>query len=184
MLKALRFTLLAALGLSAGLAVAAGFLEREVTFTEAEIQAALDRAPPRRLSYGKLLTLTLAEAPRIGLDGDDGRARIGARLEVEAAGQAPIRIDFAGRAGVRYDDRRKAFFLEAPVADAIGSPTLRTEATPAVRLAVTELMVRYFRSRPIYVLRADGPPQEQTARWLLKSIRIEHGRVVAVLSPV
>ena len=36
----------------------------------------------------------------------------------------------------------------------------------------------------VYVLREDGSLQERTARWLLRSIRIEPGRVAAVLSPV
>jgi hypothetical protein len=31
-------------------------------------------------------------------------------------------------------------------------------------------------------LRDDGTAQEATARWLLKSVRIEPGKVVAVLS--
>ena len=42
----------------------------------------------------------------------------------------------------------------------------------------------YFRSQPVYVLRENGSTQEATARWLLKSVRIESGRIVAVLSPI
>jgi hypothetical protein len=52
------------------------------------------------------------------------------------------------------------------------------------RQAITQMMSAYFRSKPVHVLREDGSLQERTARWLLRSIRIEPGRVAAVLSPV
>jgi hypothetical protein len=45
-------------------------------------------------------------------------------------------------------------------------------------------MTSYFRSKPVYILRENGTAQEQAARWLLRSIRIEPGRVAAILSPV
>lgn len=183
-MKLVRLSFLAAALLAGGLAAAAGFLEREVTFSEAEIQAALDKTKPQELSYGGLITVALNEPPRIRLDGDDGRARVDAGVDLETPGRPPIRIDFSGRAGIRYDDRSKAFYLENPVADSVTSPTLGKEAAPAARLAITQLMASYFRSKPVYVLREDGSPQELTARWLLKSVRIEAGRVVAVLSPV
>jgi len=35
----------------------------------------------------------------------------------------------------------------------------------------------------VYVLREDGSAEEIAARWLLRSIRIEPGKVVAILSP-
>ena len=62
------------------------------------------------------------------------------------------------------------------------SPTARERL--AVRLAAGQLLASYLKARPVYVLRDNGPPQEAMARWLLKSVRIEPGRVVAVLSPV
>ena len=51
------------------------------------------------------------------------------------------------------------------------------------RQAVAALLTSYFGQRPLYVLRDDASLQEKTARWLLKSIRIEPGRVIAILSP-
>lgn len=165
-------------------ATAAGLFEREVVFSEAQIQSALAKAKPQQLSYAGIVSVSLNEAPRILLDGDDGRARILAALDVEVQGNPPLRVDVAGRAGVRYDDKSKAFYLENPVADSVHAPTLRKEATPAVRLAISQLMTSYFRTKPVHVLREDGSPQEIAARWLLKSVRIEPGRVVAVLSTI
>ncbi len=183
-MKLSRSLFLSAAFLASALAWGAGLLEKEVVFSEADIQAALEKTKPQQLSYGGIVTAVLGEPPRILLDGDDGRARILAALDLEVQGQPPVRVDVAGRAGVRYDDQRKAFYLENPVVDSLQAPALRKEATPAVRLAVSQLVTSYFRSKPVYVLRADGSPQEATARWLLKSVRIEPGRVVAVLSPV
>lgn len=162
----------------------AGLFEREVVFSETDIQSALAKAKPLQLSYGGLLSVAMKEAPRILLDGTDGRARIITELDVELQGQKPIRVEASGRAGVRYDDKSKAFYLENPVVDSVTTPALRQEANPAVREAASQLIAAYFRTKPVYVLREDGSPQEIAARWLLKSVRIEPRRVVAVLSTI
>lgn len=159
------------------------FLEKEVVFTEADIQTALDRARPQQIAYGHLLAVRIDAPPRVSLDSDDGRAGLAAGLDVDIQGQPPLRVDIAGRSGVRYDDQMKAFFLDKPVIESVDSPTLAKEASLLLRQAVSQLMQGYFRTQPIYVLRSNGGPQEATARWLLKSVRIERGRVVAVLSP-
>lgn len=159
------------------------FLEKEVVFTEADIQTALDRARPQQIAYGHLLAVRIDSPPRVSLDSDDGRAGLAAGLDVDIQGQPPLRVDIAGRSGVRYDDQMKAFFLDKPVIESVDSPTLAKEASLLLRQAVSQLMQGYFRTQPIYVLRSNGSPQEATARWLLKSVRIERGRVVAVLSP-
>lgn len=169
---------------SHSLAWGAGLFEREVVFSEADIQSALAKAKPLQLSYGGMVSVALKEAPRILLDGSDGRARIATGLEVEWPGQKPIRVEASGRAGIRYDDQSKAFYLENPVVDSVTTPALRKEANPAVREAASQLIASYFRSKPVYVLRENGSPQEIAARWLLKSVRIEPGRVVAVLSTI
>ena len=187
-MAALSRTVLLCLALLAWpLADIAGFLDKEVVFSEAEIQASLAKAKPQQLSYGGIVTVALNEPPRISLDSPDGRASIATSLDVDVQGNPPpptIRVDVAGRSGIRYDDRSKAFFLEKPVIDSVSSPTLGKEVSPAVRLAAAQLLASYFRTKPVYVLREDGPPQEAMARWLLKSVRIEPGRVVAVLSPL
>ena len=184
-MAALSRTVLLCLALLAWpLAGIAGFLDKEVVFSEAEIQASLAKAKPQQISYGGLITVALNEAPRISLDSTDGRAGIATSLDVDVQGNPPLRIDVAGRSGIRYDDRSKAFFLEKPVIDSVTSPTLGKEVSPPVRLASAQLLASYFKTKPVYVLREYGPPQEAMARWLLKSVRIEPGRVVAVLSPL
>lgn len=163
---------------------AAGLFEREVVFSEAEIQSALAKSTPQLLTYNGLLNLSLPKPPKITLGQTEGRAGIATGLELTLPGKPPIPIDIAGSAGVRYDEKSKSFFLDNPVADSVSSPSLDPKSAPLVELAISQLMASYFRNKPVYVLRADGSPQEATARWLLKSIRIEPGRVVATLSTI
>ncbi len=169
--------------LASTLSCSARLFEREVVFSQADVDAALTRAKPLQLSYGGLISVALNDPPTIRLDGDDGRAGIAAAVDVEIPGNQPLRVTVAGRAGLRYDDQQKAFFLDNPVIDSVTIPSRRKEANPLVRQAASQLLASYFRSKPVYVLRENGSTQEATARWLLKSVRIEAGRVVAVLAP-
>ena len=161
----------------------AAFLDREVSFLEAEIQAAIDKSKPQQLNYGGLLAVSLSAPPKLTLGNPEGRAGIVARVDIALLGNPPIPVDVVGSAGIRYDDNAKAFFLEKPVADSVRSPALRKEAEPDARRAVTALLANYFRTKPVYVLRENGSAQELAARWLLRSVRIEAGKVIAILSP-
>ncbi len=163
----------------------AGLLEREVFFSEADIQAQIDKNGTQQKSYGKgMVVVALSEAPRIHLGEPAGKATIAARLNVSLLGQPAVPVDLLATAGLRYDDAAKAFFLEQPVAESVQSMALPHEYEPIARQAITQMVSSYFRSKPVYVLREDGSLQEKAARWLLRSIRIEPGRVAAVLSPV
>ena len=162
----------------------AAFLDKEIVFSEAEIQAALAKSGPIHKNYGGIISLSLDEAPHISLTDTDGRARITARVDVTILNNPTIPINISGRAGIRYDDKSKAFFLENPVADSVESIALSKEMEPTVRQVVSQLMLTYFRTQPIYVLRENGSPEELTIRWLLKSVRIEPGKVIATLAPL
>lgn len=161
----------------------AGLLDKEISFSEAEVQAALARNSRVEKQYAGLLTVALREVPTIRLGIPEGRAGIAARMEITLLGNPPILVDVRGHAGIRYDDQAKAFYLESPVAEAVESAALPREAEPGLRRAVTQLMTAYFRSRPVYVLREDGSAQEIAARWLLRAVRFEPGKVVATLAP-
>lgn len=161
----------------------AAFLDKEVSFSETEIQAAIDKSKPQQLNYGGLLTVSLSAPPKLTLGEPEGRAGVVARVDISLLGNPPIPVDVVGSAGIRYDDHAKAFFLDKPVVDSVRSPGLRKEAEPEARRAVMALLSAYFRSKPVFVLREDGNAQELAARWLLRSVRIEPGRVIAVLSP-
>lgn len=155
---------------------------KEVAFSEAEIQTALARSGPQQRNYNGLMTVALLEAPRITVGVPEGRVGIAARVHLALLGQPAIPVDVTGTAGIRYNDKTKAFYLENPVADSVTSQALPKEYEPAARNAVNSLIANYFR-KPVYVLRPDGSPEEAAAHWLLRSVRIEPGRVVAILSP-
>ena len=161
----------------------AALFDKEITFTEAEVQAAIARNTKPEMRYAGLLTVSLREPPTIRLGVPEGRAGIGARMEIALLGNPPIPVDIKGTAGIRYDDQAKAFFLDNPSADSVESVALPREYEANIRRAVTQLLKAYFRDKPVYVLREDGNPQEIAARWLLRAVRIETGKVVATLSP-
>lgn len=170
--------------LIAQLPALAGFLDKEVVFSEADIQAALDKRGPQERHYGKLLGVVLRQPPRIQLGRVDGRASVQARLELSLLGQAPVPVEVEGTAGIRYDETAKAFYLDKPVADSVSAATLSRDGEAMVRQAASQAMAAYFKNNPVYVLREDGSAEERAARWLLRAVRIEQGRVVATLSPL
>lgn len=162
----------------------AGFLDREVSFSEAEVQAALDRKGTLQRSYGGVVTVALKQAPKIALGVPEGQVGVTGRVDVITVFTPhPIPVDIVAHAGVRYDDTQKAFFLEKPVVDSLSAPGLPRETEPVARDAVTALVAQYLRNQPVHVLREDGSAEERAARWLLKAVRVEPGKVVATLSP-
>ncbi|MDR2837725.1 MAG: DUF1439 domain-containing protein [Azonexus sp.] len=161
----------------------AGFLEHEITFSEADVQAQVDKNRRIEKSYGQgAVIVALDEPPRIHLGEPEGRLTVSARLILTLLGQPAAPVDVVGVAGMRYDEGGKAFYLDQPEIRSLHSPSLSPAAEPLAQQAISQLMGHYFRLQPVYVLRQDGSASELAARWLLRSIRIEPGRVVAVLS--
>lgn len=182
MLKITRRAFLLAASLAFAGSVSAALFEREISFSEAEIQSSLVKAGPQSQNYGGWMTVSLRDAPTITLGNPEGRVGISARLYIALLGGSAVPVDVTGTAGIRYDDRNKAFYLENPVARTIESQAIPREAGPGALQAINALIVNYFRKKPVHVLREDGSAEEIAARWLLRSIRIEPGRVVATLS--
>ncbi len=168
--------------LFAGLCLADPFA-REVIFSESELQSMVERARPLEKRYGEWLALAIRTPPTIRLGEPPGKIGLTARLEVAVLGGPPVPFDVIGHAGLRYDDQNKAFFLDNPVIESVESVGLPKELQPQVRKAASQLVAAYFRERPVYVLREDSNAQEKAARWLLRSVRIEPQRAIAVLSP-
>lgn len=169
---------------ASAVACSAGLLEKEIYFSEADIQTQVEKSGTLQKSYGNgMVVVAFAEPPKIQLGTPEGRATLSARIKVSLLGNPPVPVDVRGTSGIRYDDNAKAFFLDNPVADSVQSQALSREGEPLARQAITQLMTSYFRSKPVYVLREGGSMQEQAARWLLRSIRIEPGRVAAILAP-
>ena len=161
----------------------AGLFDQEITFSEAEVQAALARNTKTEMRYAGLIAVSLREQPAIRLGVPEGRAGINAKMDIAFLGNPPIPVEVKGNAGIRYDDQTKAFYLDNPTAESVESIALPREYEPNIRRAVTQLLKAYFREKPVYVLREDASLQEAMARRMLKTVRIEPGKVVATLSP-
>ena len=159
----------------------AALFDREISFSEADIQEALTKSGPQTRNYG-WLSVSLLETPKITLGIPEGRVGIVARIHISLLSNRAVPVDVTATAGIRYDDTAKAFFLENPVAHRVESPAIPKEAEANARQASNNLISAYFKTKPLYVLRDDATPQEATTRWLLKSVRIEPGKVVASLS--
>lgn len=173
----------ALLALSIAHTAQAGLGEREIVFSEEEVQAALARKGKQEKNYAGILLVALREAPLIRLGQTPGRIALAGRVYVTLIGNPALPVDVTGSAGLRYDDTGKAFFLENPVAESVETAALPREAQGMARQVISQFITAYFRNRPVYQLREDGSLEEQTARWLLKTVRVESGRIVATLSP-
>ena len=88
----------------------AALFDREVSFTEAEIQAALTKSGPQTKNYG-WMSVSLLEIPKIMLGTPEGKVGIVARIHISLLGNPAVPVDITGNAGIRYDDTSKAFFL-------------------------------------------------------------------------
>jgi len=161
----------------------AGLGEREISFSEEEVQTALARKGKQETNYGGILLVSLRDAPTIRLGLSPGRIGLAGRVFVTLVGNPALPVDVTGSAGLRYDDASKAFYLDNPLAESVETAALPREAQGMARQVVSQFIAAYFRNRPVYQLREDGSLEEQTARWLLKSVRVEPGRLIATLSP-
>lgn len=161
----------------------AGLGEREISFSEEEVQTALARKGKQEKNYGGILLVSLRDAPTIRLGLSPGRIGLAGRVFVTLVGNPALPVDVTGSAGLRYDDASKAFYLDNPLAESVETAALPREAQGMARQVVSQFIAAYFRNRPVYQLREDGTLEEQTARWLLKSVLVEPGRLIATLSP-
>ena len=91
-------SLFAALALAtASLSWAAGLLEKEVYFSEADIQAQIDKNGTLQKSYGKgMIVVALLEPPKIHLGTPEGKAAVAARLQVSLLGNPAVPVDVLG----------------------------------------------------------------------------------------
>ena len=164
-------------------APALAFLEQEISFSEADIQNELAKRGPLEKRYGDLLIASMPEAPRIQLGEPAERLTIHACVLLSLAGAPAVPVDLRGTAGLRYDDQEKAFYLDQPAAESVHAPGLDPQWRGLIEHSLSRMLKSYFRKTPAYRLRPDASPQESTARWLLRSVRIAPGRVIAVLAP-
>lgn len=153
--------------------------DMELSFTERELQAALNKADMSTRLLDGLVVVSVTGQPQIKLGTPPERIGIAAQLSIKVVGLPAMPANVKGSSGLRYDDAQKAFFLDAPQLDAVTAPLLPKAMEGAARTAITRQLAACFSQTPVYSLKADGSLKEQAARQTLKSIRIEPDRIVA-----
>ena len=173
-------------GLAALLAACAGGgpAELSLSFSETEVQAALDKAEKSRELLDGLLRVSVEGSPQVRLGEPPERIGLQTRLSIQVSGVGAMPAMVKASSGLRYEPRIKAFFLEAPRIESIEAPLLPRALEGAARNVITRQLNASFAQTPVYTLKSDGSLKEQAARGLLKSVRIERSRVVAVFSPL
>ncbi len=161
----------------------AGFLEKEISFSEAELQSHLNKAKSLHKDIAGLIQIEQVGPSIISLSKQPGRVTLLNSLIITLSGKGNVPVEVISSAGLRYDDHTKSFYLENPTADEIKTEQLPAETLKLIKLGATQAVASYFRNKPVYTLKENGSTQEATARWLLKSIRIDSGKVIATLSP-
>ena len=183
---AIRRALLTGLsGLAALLAACAGGgpAELSLSFSEAEVQAALDKAEKSRDLLDGLLRVSVEGSPQVRLGEPSERIGLQTRLSIRVSGVGAMPATVKASSGLRYEATAKAFFLDAPRIESIEAPLLPRALEGTARNVITRQLNASFAQTPVYTLKSDGSLKEQAARGLLKSVRIERSRVVAVFSP-
>jgi len=172
---------LCSLGIALLLAACAGGKpgEVELSFTEKELQAALNKADMSTRLLDGLVVVTVEGQPQLKLGQPPERIGISAQLSIKVVGLPAMPASVKGSCGLRYDEPQKAFFLEAPQLDAVTAPLLPKALEGAAKTAITRQLAASFSQTPVYSLKADGSLKEQAARQTLKSVRIDPDRIVA-----
>ena len=153
--------------------------EMELSFTERELQAALNKADMSTRLLDGLVVVSVSGQPQVKLGQPPERIGIAAQLSIKVVGLPAMPANVKGSSGLLYDDAHKAFFLEAPQLDAVTAPLLPKAMEGAARAAITRQLAASFSNTPVYSLKTEGSLKEQAARQTLKSIRIEPDRIVA-----
>ena len=159
----------------------AGLLDKEIAFSEAQIQTALAKAGPQQKNYGGLMTVSLLDPPQITLGVPEGKVGIIARVHVAVLGQPAIPVDVTATPA-SLQRHRQAFFLENPVAHSVGrAPAPRIRAGRSQRDQYGDRQL--FPEQTRLVLREDAA---RGSRSPLAAALDPHrtGKVVAVLSPL
>ena len=164
--------------LVAGCASAVG-LEREVVFTAQDIQAAIDKSPTSATLLDGRVTVALQGSPVFTLGDPPHRVGVLAHFTVQALGARPVPVRMKGSANVVYNEKKKAFFIDAPVVDTVQTALIPEALEGLASQAITQQLAAKFSANPVYTLNTDKNQKERTVATYLKSIEIRKDAVVA-----
>lgn len=153
-----------------------------VALTESQIQQRLDAIFPIDKSYLVIFDLTLSN-PQVTLE--DGADRLSFGLDTT------LNLNLSGRkrtltgsgtitAGLRYDPRQHAFFLDDPEIERLEILGIPIKYVDKVNQLARKLAAERIRGRPIYTLKPHEIKQA-VARTVLKDVVVEDGKLVITL---
>lgn len=151
-------------------------LGSQVTFTQPQLQHALDSHFPRRFEHlGGLATLDLTE-PTLSIPYNADRLRLEFDVTLAAAGRRGTRGHFALSSGLRYDPATRGLHLHEPVIEVldVDGPGSGVEATGGELLQAW--LADYARQEPVY--RLSDSLVERIAERRIDSTAIRNGVVV------
>ena len=178
------FALLAALlvaGCSTLNAVGA-LLGNQVTFSQPQLQQALNRNFPKHYDkLGGLVSVTLLN-PRLSIPQGSDRLRLDFDLGLGALGSNSSRPTgrFALTSALRFDPTTRGLHLQNPTIDSIDVPTLGGVMNSSARGLLNSWLADYARDEPVY--RFDNNLLDRLGARRIGSTEIENGLVVVHLS--
>ena len=177
------FALLAALlvaGCSTLNAVGA-LLGNQVTFSQPQLQQALNRNFPKHYDkLGGLVSVTLLN-PRLSIPQGSDRLRLDFDLGLGALGSDSSRPSgrFALTSALRFDPTTRGLHLQNPTIDSIDVPTLGGVMNSSARGLLNSWLADYARDEPVY--RFDNNLLDRLGARRIGSTEIENGLVVVHL---
>ena len=179
----LLFALLATL-LVAGcttLNAVSALLGNEVTFSQPQLQQALNRNFPKHYDkLGGLVSVTLLN-PRLSIPQGSSRLRLDFDLGLGALGGDSSRPTgrFALTSALRFDPTTRGLHLQDPSIESVDVPSLGGAMNSSARGLLNSWLVDYARDEPVY--RFDNNLLDRLGARRIGSTQIDNGMVVVHL---
>lgn len=156
-------------------------LGNQVTFTQPQLQQALDRNFPKHYDkLGGLVSLTLLN-PRLSIPPGSNRLRLDFDLGMGALGSDSSRPSgrFAVTSALRFDPGTRGLHLQDPTIESVDVPSLGGVMNSTARGLLNSWLADYARDEPVY--RFDNSLLDRLGARRIGRTEIENGLVVVHL---
>lgn len=156
-------------------------LGSQVTFTQPQLQHALNRNFPKEYDeLGGLVSLRLTN-PTLSIPYDSTRLRLDFDVGLSAMGSSSLATTghFALSSGLRFDPGTRGLHLQDPVIESVDVPGLGGVMNGTSRELLNSWLSDYAREEPVY--RLDSTLLDRISARRIDSTQIERGVVVITL---
>jgi hypothetical protein len=153
-------------------------LGSQVTFTQPQLQHALNRNFPKEYDkLGGLVALRLNN-PTLSIPYDSSRLQLDFDVGLSAMGSSSLATTghFALSSGLRFDPETRGLHLQDPIIESVDLPALGGAMGGSSRELLNKWLADYARDEPVY--RLDSSLLERISARRIDSTAIEHGVVV------